>query len=150
MASLAFSSPGCFLSQSSFQTVSNSKSEPSFPSGKAMFAARKHDNTRASTVTNISSPQRPVVAPLQENENPSNQNHVAWTSVKQERWEGELAVQGEIPLWLVRCKFYRVFVDRNHIWSPFFFFSLFSPHTYQLLGRCQQPYHCLQLNNMIN
>nr|XP_023918420.1 carotenoid cleavage dioxygenase 8 homolog B, chloroplastic [Quercus suber]POF25364.1 carotenoid cleavage dioxygenase 8 like b, chloroplastic [Quercus suber] len=29
-----------------------------------------------------------------------NWNHVAWTSVRQERWEGELAVEGEIPLWL--------------------------------------------------
>ncbi|CAI0409007.1 unnamed protein product [Linum tenue] len=27
-------------------------------------------------------------------------SHTAWTSVRQERWEGELAVQGQIPLWL--------------------------------------------------
>ncbi|XP_062099620.1 carotenoid cleavage dioxygenase 8 homolog B, chloroplastic [Humulus lupulus] len=26
--------------------------------------------------------------------------HVAWTSVRQERWEGELTVNGDIPLWL--------------------------------------------------
>lgn len=26
----------------------------------------------------------------------------AWTSVRQERWAGELAVEGKIPLWLVR------------------------------------------------
>ncbi|KAG0457826.1 hypothetical protein HPP92_022691 [Vanilla planifolia] len=26
--------------------------------------------------------------------------HAAWTSIRQERWEGELQVQGEIPLWL--------------------------------------------------
>ncbi|KAL8255899.1 hypothetical protein R6Q59_030966 [Mikania micrantha] len=25
---------------------------------------------------------------------------VAWTSVRQERWEGELVVEGEIPKWL--------------------------------------------------
>lgn len=26
----------------------------------------------------------------------------AWTSICQEKWEGELVVQGEIPLWLVQ------------------------------------------------
>ncbi|KAK4401182.1 Carotenoid cleavage dioxygenase 8B, chloroplastic [Sesamum angolense] len=30
----------------------------------------------------------------------NDRNHVAWTSVRQERWQGELHVQGEIPLWL--------------------------------------------------
>lgn len=30
--------------------------------------------------------------------------HVAWTSVQQEKWEGELTVQGKIPTWLV-CLF---------------------------------------------
>ncbi|KAL8522083.1 hypothetical protein ACS0TY_012293 [Phlomoides rotata] len=35
---------------------------------------------------------------IQEGED--NRKHVAWTSVKQERWQGELHVQGEIPLWL--------------------------------------------------
>ncbi|KAK8965214.1 hypothetical protein KSP40_PGU003339 [Platanthera guangdongensis] len=29
-----------------------------------------------------------------------NGEHAAWTSVRQERWEGELQVQGEIPIWL--------------------------------------------------
>ncbi|MED6146099.1 Carotenoid cleavage dioxygenase 8, chloroplastic [Stylosanthes scabra] len=29
-----------------------------------------------------------------------HQQHGAWTSICQERWEGELVVQGEIPLWL--------------------------------------------------
>lgn len=25
----------------------------------------------------------------------------AWTSIRQERWEGDLAVEGHLPLWLV-------------------------------------------------
>ncbi|CAN1784995.1 Carotenoid cleavage dioxygenase 8 homolog B, chloroplastic [Linum perenne] len=29
-----------------------------------------------------------------------DKNHTAWTSIRQERWEGELAVEGHIPLWL--------------------------------------------------
>lgn len=28
-------------------------------------------------------------------------HHPAWTSILQDRWEGELQVQGQIPLWLV-------------------------------------------------
>ena len=28
----------------------------------------------------------------------------AWTSVRQERWEGELPVQGRLPDWLVRLQ----------------------------------------------
>ena len=28
--------------------------------------------------------------------------HSAWTSIRQERWEGDLAVEGRIPEWLVR------------------------------------------------
>ncbi|XP_042034245.1 carotenoid cleavage dioxygenase 8 homolog B, chloroplastic-like [Salvia splendens] len=43
-------------------------------------------------------PPSEVVA-NQEGEN-VNEKHVAWTSVKQERWQGELQVQGEIPQWL--------------------------------------------------
>ncbi|CAN1161907.1 Carotenoid cleavage dioxygenase 8 homolog B, chloroplastic [Linum perenne] len=29
-----------------------------------------------------------------------DKNHTAWTSIRQERWEGELTVEGHIPLWL--------------------------------------------------
>lgn len=35
-------------------------------------------------------------------------HHVAWTSIPQERWEGELVAQGQIPLWLV-CMPYEYF-----------------------------------------
>lgn len=30
-----------------------------------------------------------------------DQVHTAWTSIRQERWEGELEVEGQLPLWLV-------------------------------------------------
>ncbi|KAJ0031143.1 hypothetical protein Pint_12841 [Pistacia integerrima] len=89
---------GHFLTQSSDQTVSDYKSDQSFSSGKGIFA-RKQDS-RNLAVTNVASPHRPVIAPLPEKENFGNQHHVAWTSVRQERWEGELDVEGEIPLWL--------------------------------------------------
>jgi carlactone synthase / all-trans-10'-apo-beta-carotenal 13,14-cleaving dioxygenase len=32
--------------------------------------------------------------------------HTAWTSVRQERWEGALEVEGELPLWLVGANTY--------------------------------------------
>ncbi|AES73861.1 putative oxidoreductase [Medicago truncatula] len=56
------------------------------------------------TVTNVVSPSR-VIAPPPPPEKRSettgdHQHHVAWTSIPQERWEGELLVQGHIPLWL--------------------------------------------------
>ncbi|KAK8602507.1 hypothetical protein V6N13_057864 [Hibiscus sabdariffa] len=44
---------------------------------------------------------QPVIVPSPGKETVGpDRNHVAWTSVRQERWEGELLVQGEIPLWL--------------------------------------------------
>lgn len=59
------------------------------------------------TVANVASPL-PVTAPPppQSPEEGARskggrRHHGAWTSIPQERWEGELDVQGEIPLWLV-------------------------------------------------
>lgn len=57
-------------------------------------------NVRGLTVTNAATPS-PAIAPSRETESVVNRNHVAWTSVRQERWEGELIVEGEIPFWLV-------------------------------------------------
>lgn len=34
-------------------------------------------------------------------ENYNEKELAAWKSIQQERWEGELNVEGEIPLWLV-------------------------------------------------
>ncbi|KAG2691874.1 hypothetical protein I3760_08G026300 [Carya illinoinensis] len=61
-------------------------------------------NARGLTVTNVATPVTvplPAAAPSREKEkSSSSRNHVAWTSVMQERWEGELIVEGDIPLWL--------------------------------------------------
>lgn len=63
---------------------------------------RKQDK-QALTIARVVSPSQPAIVPSSDKESVEpDQNHVAWTSVKQERWEGELVVQGEIPLWLVR------------------------------------------------
>ncbi|XP_073127449.1 carotenoid cleavage dioxygenase 8 homolog B, chloroplastic [Henckelia pumila] len=54
---------------------------------------------RSLTVTNVATKPPTVAAPTDQVRG-NDQKLVAWTSVKQERWEGELDVQGEIPLWL--------------------------------------------------
>jgi len=67
-------------------------------------------NLRDLTVANVATPSLPVIAPPTPEEQRSgttggrhhHHHHVAWTSISQERWEGELQVEGQIPLWLVR------------------------------------------------
>ncbi|KAF4372691.1 hypothetical protein F8388_000858 [Cannabis sativa] len=66
-----------------------------------------------SKIMNVATPPimpktSPVPPPLQPPEKKSlrrewsgSDHHVAWTSVRQERWEGELLVDGDIPLWLL-------------------------------------------------
>ncbi|GMY17579.1 carotenoid cleavage dioxygenase 8 homolog B, chloroplastic [Fagus crenata] len=59
-------------------------------------------NVRDLTVMNVATQLPATIAPSREKQSDGvgNRNHVAWTSVRQERWEGELIVEGEIPLWL--------------------------------------------------
>ncbi|XP_039051144.1 carotenoid cleavage dioxygenase 8 homolog B, chloroplastic-like [Hibiscus syriacus] len=65
------------------------------------FGFASKPERRGLTITRVANPSRPVVVPSLDKEtvNP-DRNHVAWTSVRQERWEGELLVQGDLPLWL--------------------------------------------------
>jgi hypothetical protein len=102
MASLAFSlSIGRSISPSNAMVSDKFKSRrEGFSLGKGTFA-RKRD-PRDSMVPKVAT-QAPTVFPSLEKELAGDRNHVAWTSVQQERYEGELDVQGEIPLWLV-CK----------------------------------------------
>ena len=52
--------------------------------------------TISAAVINSASP-----VPKKETVEDERRCHVAWTSVQQEKWEGELTVQGKIPTWLV-------------------------------------------------
>lgn len=61
---------------------------------------------RGLTIANVAT-KLPASAPASAPPPPINtvQNErklVAWTSIQQERWQGELEVEGEIPLWLVK------------------------------------------------
>lgn len=59
-----------------------------------LFARRISGVTRA--VINS-----PAPSPEKEKVEGERRCHVAWTSIQQEKWEGELSVQGKIPTWLV-------------------------------------------------
>jgi len=104
MASLAFSASICRSISPSNAMVSDKfeSRREGFSLGKGTFA-RKRD-PRDSMVPKVAT-QAPTVFPSLEKELAGDRNHVAWTSVRQERYEGELAVQGEIPLWLV-CTYF--------------------------------------------
>lgn len=74
--------------------------------GKAIFS-RKLAKKRELSIMNVATKApvvAPVVAPPPRREvtvGDDRRKLAAWTSIRQERWEGELVVEGEIPLWLV-------------------------------------------------
>ncbi|KAJ7958814.1 Carotenoid cleavage dioxygenase 8 [Quillaja saponaria] len=104
MASIAFSS--AIRNSMSWPTMLSNKPaddmKDGFSFGKSMFTTRKHNfNHQDLILTNVASPLTPAIAPPPEKTaRPDDRHHVAWTSIRQERWEGELVVQGQIPLWL--------------------------------------------------
>lgn len=65
---------------------------------RAIFTKKRN----TSTIVNVATEPPPAVTKKDVN---GDRKLVAWTSIKQERWEGELHVQGQIPQWLV-CKNY--------------------------------------------
>ncbi|KAL7166345.1 hypothetical protein ACSBR2_037091 [Camellia fascicularis] len=99
MASLAFSTTGTRISPP-YTAVSDKfmhVRDGSF-CGKSVFS-KKH-STRDLTITNVASKLPATIPPPEKKISTSDRKLVAWTSVRQERWEGELVVEGEIPLWL--------------------------------------------------
>jgi carlactone synthase/all-trans-10'-apo-beta-carotenal 13,14-cleaving dioxygenase len=79
------------------------------------------------TVANVVSPSRVITPPpppeKRSGTTDGRQHHVAWTSVPQERWEGELLVQGHIPLWLVSNFFF--FYQHSYFSSSNNFYFIF-------------------------
>ncbi|KAM1289566.1 hypothetical protein ACFX2I_016808 [Malus domestica] len=106
MASITFSgTTGNFslLPTAAVSENSNHIKDGFNPLKKNLSNTRKKHNGRSLVSTNVASPPLPAIThppPKRESGNGYDGSHVAWTSVRQERWEGELLVQGEIPLWL--------------------------------------------------
>ncbi|XVF35439.1 hypothetical protein REPUB_Repub18cG0146000 [Reevesia pubescens] len=71
---------------------SNHSKDGFFFGNNASFARKQDSRRQGLTITRVASPLRPVIVPSKENEivDHPDRNHVAWTSVRQERWEGEL------------------------------------------------------------
>ena len=91
---------------------STSQISPTYPhihmtmsaGSSSSFGTQKRDmNLKVAHVTaNVIAPSLPPLPRTQKEETKSNGGRLAaWTSIKQERWEGELQVEGDIPLWLV-------------------------------------------------
>lgn len=77
---------------------------PLLPTNKNdLFTTQRTFQPDFSSVPNVATPSPPVAPlPPQTSETAGERHHPAWTSIPQERWEGELHVQGQIPSWLVR------------------------------------------------
>ncbi|XP_030543149.1 carotenoid cleavage dioxygenase 8 homolog B, chloroplastic-like [Rhodamnia argentea] len=73
-----------------------------FSPGNTILPGRNaRGDLREMAVTTNAANQVPIVSQLLPGkEATGDRNHIAWMSVRQHRWEGELAVEGEIPLWL--------------------------------------------------
>ncbi|KAL7122042.1 hypothetical protein ACP275_01G021000 [Erythranthe tilingii] len=92
MASLSFSS--------SLKPCSNIYSRKIITRYRAKHDYNTDYQSRGLTISNVATkPPSNVVIPSKQEDGNIKKN-VAWTSVKQERWQGDLLVQGEIPLWL--------------------------------------------------
>ncbi|KAK9273260.1 hypothetical protein L1049_018067 [Liquidambar formosana] len=101
MASTTFSATRNYALRPTMTVSDNSDRLKDVSSLKGSIFAKKRNNKAASdlTVTNVAT-CLPAIIPSPEKEMATDRIHAAWTSIRQERWEGELDVEGEIPLWL--------------------------------------------------
>lgn len=102
MASITFPTAGKSFLQSSPPATAKSNSDKVglllFEKDSISYNKRRN---RILTVVNIAT-QLPVTVPPQpKKETSSERNLAAWSSIRQDRWEGELTIEGEIPQWLV-------------------------------------------------
>ncbi|KAK3438319.1 hypothetical protein EUGRSUZ_C02932 [Eucalyptus grandis] len=80
---------------------SSDHSKDGFPlRNKNLFRMNARGNLRKLTIANVANDVPVVSQPSLGKETLGDQNHVAWTSVRQHRWHGELVVEGETPDWL--------------------------------------------------
>ncbi|KAM3282139.1 carotenoid cleavage dioxygenase 8 B, chloroplastic [Capsicum chacoense] len=75
------------------------KDEPYFGS-KVKINEKNKKNLDLKLVTKVASQLPVIVPPRDQHVTKKEKKLAAWTSVRQERWEGELVVEGELPLWL--------------------------------------------------
>ncbi|KAG5562537.1 hypothetical protein RHGRI_005313 [Rhododendron griersonianum] len=98
MASLAFSTTETSIFRSSVLTSNGSAhGRDGFILGRSIFF--KNSNTRDLKITKVAT-KLPDTIPSPKKEISDDRKLAAWTSIRQERWEGEIVIEGEVPLWL--------------------------------------------------
>ncbi|NP_001312826.1 carotenoid cleavage dioxygenase 8 homolog B, chloroplastic-like [Nicotiana tabacum] len=98
MASFASSATKIYCTNIlSHDRFDHGKDEPYF--GKVKINEKTKKNLDLKLVTNVAS-QLPVIVLPPDEVVKKEKKLAAWTSVRQERWEGELVVEGDLPLWL--------------------------------------------------
>lgn len=117
MASLGFSSIKPYSYSKKIDRSNRVKHESSFfgktfPIGKKVFCRNLCENPGV-TISNVATKPPPEIAAPSKQDAEINRKHVAWTSVRQEPWQGELDVQGVIPLWLVCIPLDLHFIDED-------------------------------------
>nr|AAW59435.1 decreased apical dominance protein [Petunia x hybrida] len=98
MASFAHSATKIYCNKILPERFDHGKDEPHF--GKIKINEKNKKNMDLKLVTNVASQLPVIVSPLDQEFVKKEKKLAAWTSVCQERWEGELVVEGELPLWL--------------------------------------------------
>ncbi|KAK4730163.1 hypothetical protein R3W88_023151 [Solanum pinnatisectum] len=99
MASFASSTTKIYGNKILADMFDHGKHEPYFGS-KLKKNEKNKKKLDLKLVTKVAS-QLPVIVPPPDQEVINKEKKLAaWTSVRQERWEGELVVEGELPLWL--------------------------------------------------
>lgn len=103
MASLALSASGVNLNKAVSGKFDDFRGGFSFSFGSVTTNDSSFAKKRNTAIVSIATQPPPgVVGNPRTGKNDETKKLAAWTSVKQERWEGELTVEGELPLWLVR------------------------------------------------
>ncbi|XP_059318639.1 carotenoid cleavage dioxygenase 8 homolog B, chloroplastic [Lycium ferocissimum] len=97
MASFASSATKIYYTKNRFDHGKDD--QPYF--GKVKINEKNKKNLDLKLVTNVAASQLPVIVPPPDQQVIKEEKKLAaWISVRQERWEGELIVEGELPLWL--------------------------------------------------
>ncbi|XP_077252532.1 carotenoid cleavage dioxygenase 8 homolog B, chloroplastic-like [Tasmannia lanceolata] len=96
MASITFVGASNKIFPSTLTVDSSGFAGRGFPSKSPL--STRHRMLESLTVSVAMRPL--VIIPSPSAEAEIEKNLAAWTSIRQERWEGELNVEGEIPLWL--------------------------------------------------
>ncbi|PIA64773.1 hypothetical protein AQUCO_00100324v1 [Aquilegia coerulea] len=100
MASLRFTAAGSKILGSSSVHLGDSSHDANKLSFKTGINSTTNPSMKDSVVTRVATRSPPVFMPSPKIKTDHESKLAAWKSIQQERWEGDLVVEGEIPIWL--------------------------------------------------